>query len=64
MRVRCSFCDAEYDAAVTAAGLGLVPRCERCGRTGLQRVDDDAPADPPRPPADRVAGPGDLPRPG
>jgi hypothetical protein len=41
MRVRCSFCGAEYDAAVTPAALGLVGRCERCGRSGLHPADDD-----------------------
>jgi hypothetical protein len=41
MRVRCSFCGAEYEAAVTLAGLGLVGRCERCGRSGLHPADDD-----------------------
>ena len=47
MRVRCSFCGAEYEAAVTPAGLGLVGRCERCGRSGLRPVEDDEPAAPP-----------------
>ena len=49
MRVRCSFCGAEYEAAVTRAGLGFVGRCERCGRSGLHAVEDDEPATPPRP---------------
>jgi hypothetical protein len=44
MRVRCSHCGAEYEAAVTRAGLGLVGRCERCGRTGLRSVDEQQPA--------------------
>jgi hypothetical protein len=44
MRVRCSNCDAEYEAAVTPAGLGYVGRCERCGRTTLRPADDDVPA--------------------
>jgi predicted nucleic acid-binding Zn-ribbon protein len=43
MRVRCSHCGAEYEAAVTPAGLGWVGRCERCGRSALRPVDDDAP---------------------
>jgi hypothetical protein len=42
MRVRCSFCGADYEAAVTRAGLLLVGRCERCGRTGLRGAEDDA----------------------
>jgi hypothetical protein len=46
MRVRCSFCGAEYEAAVTRAALLLVGRCERCGRAQL-RSDDAPPADPP-----------------
>jgi hypothetical protein len=40
MRVRCSFCGAEYEAAVTRAALLLVDRCERCGRARLQPADD------------------------
>jgi hypothetical protein len=40
MRVRCSHCGAEYEAAVTPAGLGWVGRCERCGRSALRPVDD------------------------
>jgi hypothetical protein len=43
MRVRCSHCGAEYEAAVTRAGLGFVGRCERCGRTRLRPVDEDEP---------------------
>jgi predicted nucleic acid-binding Zn-ribbon protein len=43
MRVRCSHCGAEYEAAVTPAGIGWVGRCERCGRSALRPVDDDAP---------------------
>jgi hypothetical protein len=42
MRVRCSFCGAEYEAAVTRAALSLVGRCERC---------DDEPRVPDRPDA-------------
>jgi hypothetical protein len=54
MRVRCSFCGAEYDAAVTPAGLDLVWRCEHCGRSGLHAVEDDEPAAPaPSPPRER-----------
>jgi hypothetical protein len=49
MRVRCSFCGAEYEAAVTRAGLGFVGRCERCGRSGLHPVEDDEAATPPGP---------------
>jgi hypothetical protein len=41
MRVRCSFCGAEYEAAVTRAALLLVARCEQCGRARLQSVDAD-----------------------
>jgi hypothetical protein len=52
MRVRCSHCGAEYEAAVTPAGLGWVGRCERCGRSALRPV-DDAP-----PPAARAGGDG------
>jgi DNA-directed RNA polymerase subunit RPC12/RpoP len=44
MRVRCSHCGAEYEAAVTPAGLGVVGRCARCGRTRLRSVDEDEPA--------------------
>jgi hypothetical protein len=44
MRVRCSHCGAEYEAAVTPAGLGFVGRCERCGRTRLRPVDEEEPA--------------------
>jgi hypothetical protein len=43
MRVRCSFCGAEYDAAVTPAALGIVDRCGRCGRTGLRPAEEDEP---------------------
>jgi hypothetical protein len=39
MRVHCSFCGAEYDAAVTPAALELVDRCERCGRARLEAAD-------------------------
>jgi hypothetical protein len=39
MRVRCSFCGAEYEAAVTRAALSLVGRCERCGRAQLRSAD-------------------------
>jgi hypothetical protein len=46
MRVRCSHCGAEYEAAVTRAGLGFVGRCERCGRSALRPADDE-PAAPP-----------------
>jgi hypothetical protein len=44
MRVRCSHCGAEYEAAVTRAGLGWVGRCERCGRSALRAVEDEEPA--------------------
>jgi hypothetical protein len=53
MRVRCSFCGAEYDAAVTPAALGLVGRCERCGRSGLHPADDDEEAQVIRRPRER-----------
>jgi hypothetical protein len=55
MRVRCAFCDAEYETPVTRAALILVDRCERCGRAGLRPV--DAHEGEPGPPA----GPGDPP---
>jgi hypothetical protein len=45
MLVRCSFCDAEYEAAVTRAALLLVGRCERCGRAGLTSAEADAPGE-------------------
>jgi hypothetical protein len=45
MRVRCSFCGAEYEAAVTRAALLLVGRCERCGRARLRSADAPPPAD-------------------
>jgi hypothetical protein len=44
MRVRCSHCGAEYEAAVTRAGLGWVGRCEQCGRSALRPADEDEPA--------------------
>jgi hypothetical protein len=43
MRVRCSFCGAEYEAAVTRAALVLVGRCERCGRARLRSAEPDPP---------------------
>jgi hypothetical protein len=43
MRVRCSFCGAEYEAAVTRTALTLVGRCEQCGRAGLTSAEADAP---------------------
>lgn len=43
MRVRCSFCGAEYEAAVTRAALSLVGRCERCGRARLRSADAEQP---------------------
>jgi hypothetical protein len=43
MRVRCSFCGAEYEAAVTRAALVLVDRCERCGRARLRSAEADPP---------------------
>jgi hypothetical protein len=45
MRVRCSFCGAEYEAAVTRAALLLVARCEHCGRDALRDVDADWPGE-------------------
>jgi hypothetical protein len=44
MRVRCSSCGAEYQAAVTRAALILVGRCERCGRAQLRSAEADPPA--------------------
>jgi hypothetical protein len=43
MRVRCSFCGAEYEAAVTRAALSLVGRCERCGRARLEGAEGERP---------------------
>lgn len=43
MRVRCSSCGAEYEAAVTPAALVVVGRCDRCGRARLESVDADGP---------------------
>jgi len=55
MRVRCSFCSAEYETPVTPAALDFVGRCEQCGRTRLEAVEDTehpaergAPVTPPR----------------
>jgi hypothetical protein len=42
MRVRCSFCGAEYEAAVTRSALLLVGRCEHCGRAALTSAEADA----------------------
>ena len=62
MRVRCSFCSAEYETPVTPAALDFVGRCEQCGRTRLEPVEDTeraeergAPVTPPlrRRPGDR-----------
>jgi hypothetical protein len=39
MRVRCSFCHADYEANVTRAAVVLVARCERCGRARLYPAD-------------------------
>jgi ribosome-binding protein aMBF1 (putative translation factor) len=57
MRVRCSFCGAEYEAAVTRAALVVVDRCAQCGRRRLRaaepnEADNESPtrgnhADPP-----------------
>jgi predicted nucleic acid-binding Zn-ribbon protein len=44
MHVRCSFCGAEYEAAVTKAALSLVGRCERCGRARLRSAEAESPA--------------------
>jgi hypothetical protein len=63
MRVRCSFCGAEYDAAVTRAGLGFVARCERCGRTGLRPADDDATTEAPARASGSAGGAPERPRP-
>jgi hypothetical protein len=43
MRVRCTFCGAEYEAPVTRAALVLVGRCEYCRRQRLEPVDDGGP---------------------
>jgi hypothetical protein len=43
MRVRCSFCHADYEAAVTKAAVVLVARCERCGRERLYPVNGPEP---------------------
>ena len=55
MRVRCSFCSAEYETPVTPAALDRVDRCEQCGRTRLEVIEDTelaeergAPVTPPR----------------
>jgi hypothetical protein len=57
MRVRCAYCDAEYDTRVTRTALLLVARCEQCGREGLRPVDaDDAEPGPPRGWVDPPAG--------
>ena len=49
MRVRCTFCGADYEAPVTRAALGLVARCEYCRRERLESADEGAPS------ADRVS---------
>jgi predicted Zn finger-like uncharacterized protein len=36
MELRCPHCGAAYDAPVSAEALGVVDRCARCGRTGLE----------------------------
>jgi len=43
MRVRCTFCGADYEAPVTRAALVLVARCEYCRRERLESADDGAP---------------------
>jgi hypothetical protein len=43
MRVRCSYCHADYEADVTRAALVLVARCERCGRERLYPVNGPEP---------------------
>jgi len=50
MRVRCTFCGADYEAAVTRAALALVARCEYCRRVRLESAEEGAP------PADDSAG--------
>lgn len=45
MRVRCTFCGAEYEAPVTRAAVALVGRCEYCRRARLEPVDEDGPPD-------------------
>jgi predicted nucleic acid-binding Zn-ribbon protein len=61
MRVRCSFCGAEYEAAITAAALDLVDRCAQCGRAQLRAVDPAEPGDePPRRPSAAPDAPTDA----
>jgi|tagenome__1003787_1003787.scaffolds.fasta_scaffold20892762_2 hypothetical protein len=43
MRVRCSFCHADYETDVTRAAVVLVARCERCGRERLYPVNGPEP---------------------
>ena len=45
MRVRCTFCGADYDAPVTRAALVLVARCDQCRRQRLQPADEVAPSE-------------------
>jgi len=55
MRVRCTFCGADYEAPVTRAALLVVARCEYCRRERLESVDegaataDESPGEAPRP---------------
>jgi hypothetical protein len=41
VRVRCDFCGAEYDTAVSRSALSVVNRCDRCGLSQLSPVEDD-----------------------
>src|SRR4029079_5729412 len=50
MRVRCTFCGADYEGDVTRAALALVARCEYCRRVRLESAEEGAP------PADDSAG--------
>lgn len=58
MRVRCTFCGADYEAPVTRAAVVLVGRCEYCRRARLEPVDDGEPPDDgpddPAPPEPRI----------
>jgi hypothetical protein len=57
MRVRCSFCSAEYDTPVPRAALVLVDRCEHCGRARLEAIDDGDGTEDREPPVSRLRRP-------
>jgi ribosome-binding protein aMBF1 (putative translation factor) len=40
VRVRCDFCGAEYETAVSKSALAVVNRCDRCGLSQLSPVED------------------------